>query len=104
MHVKVLGSGCMNCTTLERRTREALRQLGLSAEIEKVQEIKEIMSYGLLSTPGLVVDGKLILDFNKVYNPPCAFTPFATCPLPPKENVLPFPLRAGEKKYRGEHH
>lgn len=48
-------------------------------------------------------DGKIILDFNKVYNPPCAFTPFATCPLPPKGNVLPFPLRAGEKKYRGEH-
>ena len=48
------------------------------------------------------VDGKIILDFNKVYNPPCAFTPFATCPLPPKENFLPFALRAGEKKYRGE--
>jgi uncharacterized protein (DUF1684 family) len=46
-------------------------------------------------------DGKVILDFNKVYNPPCAFTPFTTCPLPPKENVLPFPLRAGEKKYQG---
>jgi uncharacterized protein (DUF1684 family) len=48
-------------------------------------------------------DGKVILDFNKVYNPPCAFTPFTTCPLPPKENVLTFPLRAGEKKYQGEH-
>jgi uncharacterized protein (DUF1684 family) len=48
-------------------------------------------------------DGKIILDFNKVYNPPCAFTPFATCPLPPKGNTLPFPLRAGERKYRGEH-
>ncbi|HEY8994922.1 MAG TPA: DUF1684 domain-containing protein [Lacunisphaera sp.] len=49
-------------------------------------------------------DGKIILDFNKVYNPPCAFTPFATCPLPPRENVLPFALRAGEKKYRGDAH
>ncbi len=49
-------------------------------------------------------DGKVILDFNKVYNPPCAFTPFTTCPLPPKENVLPFPLRAGEKKYQGDAH
>lgn len=47
-------------------------------------------------------DGKIVLDFNKLYNPPCAFTPFSTCPLPPKENVLPFPLRAGEKKYRGD--
>jgi len=49
------------------------------------------------------VNGKIILDFNKVYNPPCAFTPFATCPLPPKENFLPFPLRVGEKKYQGPH-
>ncbi len=49
------------------------------------------------------VDGKIILDFNQVYNPPCAFTPFATCPLPPKENVLPFALRVGEKKYKGNH-
>ena len=37
------------------------------------------------------------LDFNKAYNPPCAFTPYATCPLPPKENVLPFKVKAGEK-------
>lgn len=48
-------------------------------------------------------DGKLILDFNLAVNPPCAFTPFATCPLPPKENRLPIAVRAGEKKYRGEH-
>lgn len=46
-------------------------------------------------------DGKVVLDFNRLYNPPCAFTPFTTCPLPPKENVLPVPLRAGEKKYPG---
>jgi uncharacterized protein len=46
-------------------------------------------------------DGKIIIDFNEAYNPPCAFTPFATCPLPPKENRLPFAVRAGEKKYRG---
>jgi hypothetical protein len=47
-------------------------------------------------------DGKVVLDFNQLYNPPCAFTPFTTCPLPPKENRLTIPLRAGEKKYRGE--
>lgn len=46
-------------------------------------------------------DGKVILDFNRLYNPPCAFTPFTTCPLPPKENVLPIAVKAGEKKYRG---
>lgn len=47
-------------------------------------------------------NGKVLLDFNRVYNPPCAFTPFTTCPLPPRENVLPFRLTAGEKKYRGD--
>ena len=44
------------------------------------------------------VDGKISLDFNRAYNPPCAFTPFATCPLPPPENWLPFAVAAGEKK------
>lgn len=48
-------------------------------------------------------DGKIVLDFNKVVNPPCAFTPFATCPLPPKENQMTIAVTAGEKKYRGEH-
>lgn len=46
-------------------------------------------------------DGKVILDFNQAYNPPCAFTPFATCPLPPKENRMNIRVTAGEKKYRG---
>ena len=49
------------------------------------------------------VDGKVLLDFNKAQNPPCAFTPFATCPLPPKENQIPLPVLAGEKNYRGHH-
>lgn len=48
-------------------------------------------------------DGKIVLDFNRTENPPCAFTSFATCPLPPKENRLPFRLTAGEKNYRGTH-
>lgn len=47
-------------------------------------------------------DGKVILDFNRAENPPCAFTPFSMCPLPPKENRLPLPVRAGEKDYRGK--
>ncbi len=42
-------------------------------------------------------DGTAILDFNKAYNPPCAFTPYATCPLPPKENILPLKIEAGEQ-------
>lgn len=43
--------------------------------------------------------GKTILDFNKAYNPPCAFTPFATCPLPPKQNIIAIAVTAGEKKF-----
>lgn len=44
-------------------------------------------------------EGKVMLDFNKAYNPPCAFTPYATCPLPPKQNVLPVRIEAGELDY-----
>lgn len=44
--------------------------------------------------------GRIILNFNKSYNPPCAFTDFATCPLPPKENYLDFKIEAGEKNYK----
>jgi hypothetical protein len=41
-------------------------------------------------------NGQVVLDFNKAESPPCAFTPFATCPLPPKENALPIRIEAGE--------
>jgi hypothetical protein len=44
-------------------------------------------------------NGNTILDFNKAFNPPCAFTKFATCPLPPKQNILPIAIKAGEKNY-----
>lgn len=44
-------------------------------------------------------DGTLVVDFNRAYNPPCAFNPYATCPLPPPENRLSIPVRAGEKDY-----
>lgn len=57
--------------------------------------------YLYVTPPGK--DGKVVLDFNKAYNPPCAFTPFATCPLPPPQNRLPFRVEAGEKKYAGGH-
>lgn len=46
-------------------------------------------------------DGRTIVDFNKAYNPPCVFTPFATCPMPPPQNRLPIRIEAGEKKYAG---
>jgi uncharacterized protein (DUF1684 family) len=48
-------------------------------------------------------DGKLVIDFNKAYNPPCAFTPYATCPLAPPENRLDLRVTAGEKKYAEGH-
>ena len=47
------------------------------------------------------VNGRVVLDFNLAENPPCAFTPHSTCPLPPKENKLPFAIEAGEKTFRG---
>jgi uncharacterized protein (DUF1684 family) len=56
----------------------------------------------MLNTP-LPADGKVDLDFNRSYNPPCTFTPYATCPLPPKENHLPFAVDAGEKRYGKGH-
>ena len=56
-----------------------------------------------LSASAAGPDGKVVLDFNKAYNPPCAFTPFATCPLPPEQNVLPIAVTAGEKTYAGGH-
>jgi uncharacterized protein (DUF1684 family) len=51
-----------------------------------------------LNTP-MPENGRVVLDFNKAYNPPCAFTPYATCPLPPPENKLAVRIEAGEKKY-----
>ena len=50
------------------------------------------------------VDGVTVLDFNKSYNPPCAFSRYATCPLPPQQNRLPVAIPAGELKYAGAHH
>ena len=62
MIIKVLGSGCANCKTLESRTREALKELGIDALVEKVTEHQQIASYGIMRTPGLVIDGKVVLS------------------------------------------
>jgi small redox-active disulfide protein 2 len=61
MDIKVLGPGCRNCVTLEARTRDALDGLGLDATIEKVTDPATIAGYGILSTPGLVVDGDVVI-------------------------------------------
>lgn len=60
---------------------------------------KETYGAGRFLYSGLPKDGQMVLDFNKAENPPCAFTPFATCPLPPRENRLPVRIEAGEKNY-----
>jgi uncharacterized protein (DUF1684 family) len=64
---------------------------------------KETYGGGRFLYSDMPKDGKIVIDFNKAYNPPCAFTPHATCPLAPSENRLAIPVTAGEKKYRGGH-
>lgn len=59
--------------------------------------------YAALPAGGIDQPGTVVLDFNQAYNPPCAFTVFATCPLAPPENRLDIAVTAGEKKYRGGH-
>ncbi len=59
MNIKILGSGCAKCKTLEKLTREVVEQNGIDASITKVEDIMEIMKYGIMSTPALVVDEKV---------------------------------------------
>jgi small redox-active disulfide protein 2 len=60
MKIKVLGTGCAKCHALEKTTREVINELGIEAEIEDVKDIKKIMEYPILSTPGLVIDDNLV--------------------------------------------
>ncbi len=62
MIIKVLGSGCANCVNLEKATRQAIADLGIQASIEKVTDYPTILGYGVMSTPGLVVDEKVVLS------------------------------------------
>lgn len=60
MEVKVLGPGCANCVKLDKLVREAVAALGLTANVEKVTDFAQIASYGVMRTPGLVVDGRVV--------------------------------------------
>lgn len=62
MNVKILGPGCKNCERLEARTREALQELGLDASVEKVTDYAQIAAYGVMKTPGLVVDEQVVVS------------------------------------------
>jgi small redox-active disulfide protein 2 len=62
MDIKVLGSGCANCQTLEKRTVEAIGQLGIDAAVDKVTDFGDIASYGVMSTPALVVDEQVVMS------------------------------------------
>ncbi len=56
MEIKILGTGCSKCTKLEENVRAAVSELGIDAKVEKVEDLVQIMRYGVMSTPGLVID------------------------------------------------
>ncbi len=60
MKIEVLGTGCAKCTTLEKVVKEAVAKSGKFAQIEKVDDMMKIMEYQVVSTPGLVIDGKMV--------------------------------------------
>lgn len=60
MIIKILGSGCPKCKKLEKNAREAVEQTGVEAEVEKVTDMNNIMDYGVMMTPALVIDEKVV--------------------------------------------
>lgn len=68
MIIKILGSGCRNCIQLTENTKTALKDMGFEAEIIKVEDFKEIVAYGVMSTPALVFDEKVVSS-GKVLKP-----------------------------------
>ncbi|MCF6462368.1 thioredoxin family protein [Clostridium sp. Cult1] len=59
MEIKILGTGCSKCEKLEKNLETALKELNIGADIEKVDNLAVIVSYGVMSTPGLVIDGEV---------------------------------------------
>lgn len=62
MNIKILGMGCCNCKKLQEITEEAIKELGIDATVEKVEDMRKIMEYGVMRTPALVIDEKVILQ------------------------------------------
>ena len=62
MNIKVLGSGCANCTKLEALVKEVIAEFGADATVEKVTDFKDIMGYGVMATPGLVINEKVVFS------------------------------------------
>lgn len=60
MKIEILGTGCTKCKALEEATKQAVAQSGKFAQIEKVEDVMKIMEYQVMSTPGLVIDGKVV--------------------------------------------
>jgi small redox-active disulfide protein 2 len=60
MKIEVLGPGCKNCESLEKATKEALGQLGVDADVDKITDYGEIAAYGVMSTPALAIDGDVV--------------------------------------------
>ena len=61
MDIKILGPGCPKCKTLEKLTRDVVEQNGIDASVTKVEDIVAIMNYGVMTTPALVIDGKVVV-------------------------------------------
>jgi small redox-active disulfide protein 2 len=62
MEIKVLGTGCSNCKTFEKAIRNVLSEMNIVANVEKVEDIQKIMAYGIMRTPGLVINEKVVLS------------------------------------------
>jgi len=60
MKIEILGTGCSKCNELETKVHQAVAQSGMFVQVEKVSDLQKIMAYGVMSTPGLVIDGKVI--------------------------------------------
>ena len=84
MRIKILGPGCVRCHQVEQTAREVVKELGINATIEEIKDIKKIMEYPILTTPGLVVDEELVCS-GRVPNK-AEVTQFITTALVEEEN------------------